>query len=166
MEPISVSEYRKQFGDIVQMYQACMHVGKRSVLAVQSFPPLAATTFKQFSLSKKVLLFSVALGGTVIWFLTKYFKRKRRPLTARSLRGATRRARQLSISSKTGNSIASFASGDPNAGSKRCNTSYDWIDLQRKAAAGLGDKESITSGKIQVYSFLFYRGFLSTRKPH
>jgi len=104
MEPISVSEYRKQFGSIVQMYQACMHVGKRSALAVQSFPPLAATTFRQLSLSKKVLLFSVALGGTAIWFLTKYFKRKRRPLTARSLRGATRRARQLSISSKVGNS--------------------------------------------------------------
>ena len=32
MEPISVSEYRKQFGSIVQMYQACMHVGKRSAL--------------------------------------------------------------------------------------------------------------------------------------
>jgi len=140
-----VSEYRKQFGSIVQMYQACMHVGKRSALAVQSFPPLAATTFRQLSLSKKVLLFSVALGGTAIWFLTKYFKRKRRPLTARSLRGATRRARQLSISSKVGNSTTS---GDPNASSKRSNTSYDWIDLQRKAAAT--DKESITSAATLV----------------
>ena len=56
---------------------------KLSFQAVQSFPPLAATTFKQLSLSKKVLLFSVALGGTAILFLTKYFKRKRRPLTAR-----------------------------------------------------------------------------------
>lgn len=140
-----MSEYRKQFGSIVQMYQACMHVGKRSALAVQSFPPLAATTFRQLSLSKKVLLFSVALGGTAIWFLTKYFKRKRRPLTARSLRGATRRARQLSISSKVGNSTTS---GDPNASSKRSNTSYDWIDLQRKAAAT--DKESITSAATLV----------------
>ena len=32
MEPISVTEYRRQFGSIVHMYQACMHVGKRSAL--------------------------------------------------------------------------------------------------------------------------------------
>ena len=110
---------------------------------MQSFPPIAVTTFRQLNLSQKVLLFSVAVGGTAIWFLTKYFKRKRRPLTARSLRGAKRRARQLSISSKAG---ISSISGDPNVSSKRSNTSYDWIDLQRKAAASIGDKESITSG--------------------
>ena len=65
-------------------------------------------------------------------------------ICSRSLRGATRRARQLSISSKVGNSTTS---GDPNASSKRSNTSYDWIDLQRKAAAT--DKESITSGNYE-----------------
>ena len=32
MESLSVTEYRRQFGSIVQMYQACMHVGKRSAL--------------------------------------------------------------------------------------------------------------------------------------
>ena len=66
-------------------------------------------------------------------------------ISSRSLRGATRRARQLSISSKVGNSTTS---GDPNASSKRSNTSYDWIDLQRKAAAT--DKESITSGNTEL----------------
>jgi len=111
------------------------------------FHQLQWTTFRQLKLSQKVLLFSVALGGTAIWFLTKYFRRKRRPLTARSLRGATRRARQLSISSKAG--ISSIL-GDPNVNSKRSNTSYDWIDLQRKAAASIGDKESITSAATLI----------------
>ena len=74
----------------------------------------------------------------MVWVLRKYFVRKRRPLTARSLRGANRRARQLSISSKTGEN-----------NSKRGNTSYDWIDLQRKAAANI-DKESITSAATLV----------------
>ena len=27
-----MTEYRRQFGSIVHMYQACMHVGKRSAL--------------------------------------------------------------------------------------------------------------------------------------
>jgi len=146
MESLSVSEYRRQFGSIVHMYQACMHVGKRSALAVQSFPPLAATTFRQMNLSQKVLLFSITLGGSAIWFLTKYFKRKRRPLTARSLRGATRRARQMSISSKAG---LSSGTGDFNVSSKRCNTSYDWIELQKKAAV-IGDKESVTSAATLI----------------
>lgn len=109
---------------------------------MQSFPPWAISTFRELNLSQKVLVFSVALGGSAVWILTKYFKRKRRPLTARSLRGANRRARQLSISSKTG-----FESA--NISSKRCNTSYDWIDLQKKAATSF-DKDSVTSAATLV----------------
>ena len=77
----------------------------------------------------------------MVWFLRKYFIRKRRPLTIKSLRGANRRARQLSISSKTGESS-----------SKRGNTTYDWIDLQRKAASQASnfDKESVTSAATLV----------------
>ena len=73
-----------------------------------------------------------------MWCLTRYFKRKRRPVTARSLRGANRRARQLSVSS---NKV--YNDGN-NTSTKRGNTTYDWIDLQRKAAANF-DKESVTS---------------------
>ena len=75
----------------------------------------------------------------MVWFLRKYFIRKRRPLTIKSLRGANRRARQLSISSKAGDSS-----------SKRGNTTYDWIDLQRKAATSNFDKESVTSAATLV----------------
>ena len=68
---------------------------------------------------------------SVVWFLTKYFKRKtRRPLRSRSLRAANRRARQLSISSsKTGNGPASLENNTLFL-EQRTNTSYDWIDLQ------------------------------------
>ena len=40
----------------------------------------------------------------------------------------------------------SSGTGDFNVSSKRCNTSYDWIELQKKAAV-IGDKESVTSGQ-------------------
>ena len=59
------------------------------------------------------------------------------------MRGANRRARQLSISNK------STASLTNEGNSKRCNTSYDWIDLQKKAASSV-DKESITSAATLV----------------
>ena len=78
----------------------------------------------------------------MVWILTKYFKRNRRPLTGtkRSLRGANRRARNLSISSYGGG-------GKDITSSRRANTTYDWIDLQRKAAsaANLDKQESVSS---------------------
>merc|ERR1712223_751871 len=88
---------------------------------------------------------------SVVWFLTKYFKRKtRRPLRSRSLRAANRRARQLSISSsKTGNGPASLENNTLFL-EKRTNTSYDWIDLQRKAAATAEKDGSITSAATLI----------------
>ena len=81
---------------------------------------------------------------SVVWFLTKHFKRKRRPLRSKSLRAANRRARQLSISSRAGSALETVTQ-------RRVNTNYDWIDLQRKAAASAEkDGGSITSAATLI----------------
>ena len=113
----------------------CSSSGKNfKFFLFQALPLWAFESFRGLSLGQKVVVFSVTLGTSVLWILTKYFKRKRRPLTSRSLRGATRRARQMSINSNKSD----------NAGSKKHNTTYDWIDLQRRAAS-CRDTESVTS---------------------
>ena len=89
-------------------------------------------------------IFECFNNRSVVWFLTKHFKRKRRPLRSKSLRAANRRARQLSISSRAGSALETVTQ-------RRVNTNYDWIDLQRKAAASAEkDGGSITSAATLI----------------
>ena len=57
----------------------------------------------------------------------------------------------------------SSGTGDFNVSSKRCNTSYDWIELQKKAAV-IGDKESVTSGQYLYRVFHLRMCFLKGLK--
>ena len=71
MEPISVTEYRRQFGSIVHMYQACMHVGKRSALVRSKY-----IIFKKERKSVCKLLWEISLLLKFIYSekATKFFK--------------------------------------------------------------------------------------------